>query len=347
MKRALGYLVGFTIVILSLYWAVLFRLSAHNSGGVDNLTDNPVVQTRFEQLVIETLVPAILGNAILEVEEKTSRTDDEGQWSSTEMTWRLPQTLDTRLVAAELEQMTDELAPHATVYRSSPEDNVEVLRIYLGKRLTHHLTLQPTLSTLLPPQGDTPALLAVVVTGLGHNGRADHEIIETEFPITVAIDPFAPFALRNARDSLHFFKEVIVTSTGDDLSSEDIASAISAVPNSTGLLLASAPREIPHAALSASDHYMLALPVSTETPAIREATSEGVRLITSNLSIGDDGLLRFQHQLRGQPYLVVTISATSQHLSELLDFIANAPQELLRPVFLSEILELQRSEENY
>ena len=331
-----------------LYWAVVWRLSNHSSSsGALNAAVSPVVQTRFEQLVIETMVPAILGSATLEIEEQTMRTDDEGEWTSTEMTWRLPQTLETDLVATELEQMTRELAPHATVYRSSPDYNVEVLRIYLGKRLTHHLTIHPTLSTLLPPQGDTPALLAVVVTGLGHNGQEDRQIIEANFPLTVAIEPFAPFALRDARDSLHLFKEVIVSSTSDDMSAEEIAGTLSAVPNSTGLLLAAAPRELPIVALSTAHHYLLALQASTETPAIREATSAGVRLIKSNLSILDDGLLRFQHQIRSHPYLVVTLPATSQHLPELLDYVENAPNSLLRPVFLSEILDYRQSEGGY
>jgi len=345
VKRALGFVLGFALVIIMLYWAVIWRLSSLKSDDrAFDATVSPVVQTRFEQLVIETMVPAILGNATLVAEERTTRTDDEGEWTSTEMTWQLPQTLETDRVAAELGQMTSELAPHATVYQSSPDYNVEVLRIYLGKRLTHHLTIQPTLSTLLPPQGDTPALLAVVVTGLGHNGRDDRQIIESSFPLTVAIEPFAPFALRNARDSLHLFKEVIVAATSDDLSAEEISSGLSAVPNSTGLLLAPAPRELPIEALSSAHHYMLALQSSTETPAIREATSSGIRLLTSNLSIVDDGLLRFQHLIRSHPYLVVTLPADSQQLTELLDYVENAPESLLRPVFLSEIINYQQSE---
>jgi hypothetical protein len=331
-----------------LYWLVVWRLSDHDSTrGQLDATASPVVQTRFEQLVIETMVPAILGDSTLETEERTARTDDEGEWSSTEMTWRLPQSSATARAADEMERMTAELAPHATVYRSSPEDNVEVLRIYLGKRLTHHITLQPTLSTLLPPQGEAPALLAIVVTGLGYNGSTDRQIIETEFPLTVAIEPFAPFALRDARDSLQHFKEVIVTASDNGMSDEEITEALSAVPNSTGLLLAPAPSELPHEELSETDHYMVALQASTETPAIRRATNEGVRLITSDLAVRDDGLLRFQHKLRTHSSIVVTLPATSQHLTELLDFVETAPQSLLRPVFLTEILDFRQEAEGY
>jgi len=293
------------------------------------------------------MVPAILGDATLESEVRTPRVDDEGDWASTDMVWRLPQRMDTSLTAEELAQMTADLAPHATVYRSSPDDGVEVLRIYLGKRLIHHLTLQPTLSTLLPPQGETPALLAIVVTELGHNGRIDQEIIDTNFPLTVSIEPFAPFALRDARGALQSYKEVIVTSTRNDLTSVEIAEAMSAVPNSTGLLLSPAPSELPHAALTEAGYYLLGLRAATDTPAIRHATNEGIRLITSDLSIGDEGLLRFQHQLRTEPSLVVTLPATSEHLSELLEFVGNAPASLLRPVYLSEVLDFQSSGRSY
>ena len=168
MKTRLAWALVLGICLVAMWRGTLWVI---DTVVLEERTDAEIFSTHrvtaLEELVMETLVPAALSEAVLQDETETNEQDDQGTWKSHYMSWKLPEGEDPGRMALRLQQLAQELAPDSHVYVTT-EDELDVdLRIYVGKRLTHHLHLEPTLSADLPPQGEEPALVALVVTGFG------------------------------------------------------------------------------------------------------------------------------------------------------------------------------------
>jgi hypothetical protein len=113
-------------------------------------------------------------------------------------------------------------------------DGIDVeLRAYRGPVLRQQLLLIPDLPS--PPsytksvKDPSRPLISIIVIGLGESKASN--IINQPVPITIAIKPFTPFALRIARLAASSWHEVIV-----DLPPEmTAAEAQHAIPNASGL----------------------------------------------------------------------------------------------------------------
>jgi polysaccharide deacetylase 2 family uncharacterized protein YibQ len=323
------------------FYQLSFSLSDRFVHGESKAPATAVESTasELERLVVETLVPTVLQDAELVENITEIRTDDMGEWNSIAMTWQLRENEDPARIATRLLTLTGEMAPQARVYRSSQDALVEDLRIYVGKRLTHHLRLIPTLSEKLPPQKSKPTQLAIVVLGLGANGSESRTILSEDFPMSVGITPYSPFALRQSRDAIHKHKEVLTYIDGPLNRPEDLLKALLAVPNSTGVALNTPPSELPVQQLLEKNLYLLDVQGEIESDALRQASNAGVKTLHLDHEYSQGDTLRLRHLTRVSEGLIVTVQVEKkQALADLLSLVKNANPKEIQPVFLSELL---------
>ena len=343
MKRVATGLALFCAAAIVFYQASFF-LAERLVRGESVAPSSPVEisTTELERLVVETLVPAVLKDATLLEDSTEVRGDDMGEWNSVRMSWQLPEGEDPERTASRLMGLAQEMAPQATVYRSQQEALVESLRIYVGKRLTHHIQLTPTLSQELPPRRNVPTDLAVVVLGLGQNGQETRAVLERRFPLTVAIEPYSPFALRQARDAILKHKEVLGYFEEPLRSEEELVRGLAAVHNATGIALHAPPQALPAKKLVDDSLYVLDSQGDIESDALRRATNSGVSVLKLDHAFEAGDLLKIQHIARVSTGLIVTVSVDEKdELEELLTWVENDAGREIRPVFLSELLNHQ------
>lgn len=159
-------------------------------------------------------------------------------------TYRMPPGSQPLEAAKRLRALADARSIELYV---SPEDGLDArVRVYAGASLRRQLLFVPTLPTTPPvarpryPR-ERP-LIALIVANLGASSA--RSVVEAGFPITVAVRPFTPFALRIAEDSALAWQEVLahLPAAGSPLGQErSVADAVKAVPHATGLLLDEAP----------------------------------------------------------------------------------------------------------
>jgi polysaccharide deacetylase 2 family uncharacterized protein YibQ len=343
--KAIAIRLSVFILVALVFYQLSFSLSDRFVHGESKAPETAVESTasELERLVVETLVPAVLQDAELIENIAEIRTDDMGEWNSITMTWQLREQDDPARIATRLLTLTEEKAPQARVYRSSKDALVEDLRIYVGKRLTHHLRLIPTLSEKLPPQKARPTRLAVVVLGLGNNGAESRTILNEEFPMSVGITPYSPFALRQSRDAIHKHKEVLTYIDGPLNRPVDLLKALSAVPNSTGVALNTPPSELPIQQLLEKNLYLLDVQGEIESDALRKAINAGVQTLHLDLEYSQSDALRLRHLARVSDGLIVTVQVEEKKaLNDLFSLVKNANPKEIQPVFLSELLNLTR-----
>ena len=115
------------------------------------------------------------------------------------------------------------------------------IRVYAGPTLRHQILLVPTLpADPKPPRTralrERP-LIALIVSGLGDARRP--ELTRLDIPLTVAIQPYSPFALRLAHQAAMRWDEVLLDMTGmgeDVRDRRRLSQAFHAVPFATGVL---------------------------------------------------------------------------------------------------------------
>lgn len=237
LKRALLLGVVGIIVIVMLVWAV------------------PSIVGSILKPLARTFEPTRLAHSPDEVDsivrdwirrlgavEVFSREEEDGVIRSI---YRLPRGGEPTEVSQRLRNFAEE--QDLEVY-TSLVDGIDVeLRAYHGPRLRQQLLLVPDLPE--PPsfgygkQHLKRPMLALIVTGLGD--AADQQAISAKVPITVAIQPFTPFSLRNARLAAINGHEVLV----DLPTGMAPADGQSAIPHASGIWVNSTPVR----ALSPSD----------------------------------------------------------------------------------------------
>ncbi len=151
--------------------------------------------------------------------------------------WELPPPLDPAAVAAALRR--DAEARGIELYASVTPESDARIRVYAGAALRWDLLLVPPLPEhpprLRPASSRQRPYLALVVAGLG-TGPAP-AALDRDLPLTVAVVPGAPYALRVARAAALRWQEVLVDlrAAASPLIAEP-AAALAAVPHATGIL---------------------------------------------------------------------------------------------------------------
>lgn len=189
-------------------------------------------------------VDAFVGRALPEAGavRALSSQDAEGVQRAT---WQLrPDTTAEQATAA----LREAARAAGVELHAVPRDTLDAeVRVYAGSALRHEVLLIPSLPADSPPpravnRRERP-LVALVVAGLGP--REATGLVRTPAPLTLAVEPYTPFALATARDAALAWQEVLVEVT----EGEDAAAALQAVPFATGALARGAAGEGAAAAL--------------------------------------------------------------------------------------------------
>jgi polysaccharide deacetylase 2 family uncharacterized protein YibQ len=298
---------------------------------------------QIEELVVERLVPAALSEATLEAEETRSETDDQGSWTAHMLTWRLPEGEDPHRTAMRIQQLAEEMAPDSHVYVTSRDELDIDVRIYVGKRQTHHLKLLPTLSPKVPPIAGGPALVALVVTGLGEDGPGGQAVLDRSLPLTLGMLAFRPFTLRQSLQAAVKHKEILLQFSDKPNSNTEIMEAFEAVPPATGLLIDVVPQSLPVSLLLEQDLYLLDATGEVEGSVLRTASHAGVPVLRTIDHLEgeiEEDLLRLRHLARSHRGVVLTVEIGDPACKEVLDWLEKVDPREIRPAFLTEILDL-------
>jgi hypothetical protein len=229
LKRALLLGVVGIIVIVTLVWAVPSIVESMLKPLTRTFEPTDLAHSEDE---VDTIVRDWIRR--LGAAEVFSREEEDGVIRSI---YRLPRGGEPTEVARRLRNFAEE--EDLEVY-TSLVDGIDIeLRAYHGPRLRQQLLLVPDLPE--PPsfaygkQHLKRPMLSLIVTGLGN--AADQAAINAKVPITVAIQPFTPFSLRNARLAAIQGHEVLV----DLPSGMAIADGQSAIPYASGVWVNSTP----------------------------------------------------------------------------------------------------------
>ena len=298
---------------------------------------------QIEELVVERLVPAALSEATLEAEEIRTESDDQGEWTAHMLTWRLPEREDPKRTAMRIQQLAEEMAPDSQVYVTSRNELDIDVRIYVGKRQTHHLKLLPTLSPKVPPIAGGPALVALVVTGLGEDGPGGQAVLDRSLPLTLGMLAFRPFTLRQSLQAAVKHKEILLQFSEKPKTNMEIREAFEAVPPATGLLIDAVPQSLPVSLLLDQDLYLLDATGEVEGSVLRTASHAGVpvlRTIDHLQGEIEEDLLRLRHLARSHRGVVLTVEIGDPACDAVLDWLEEVDSREIRPAFLTEILDL-------
>jgi len=297
---------------------------------------------QIEELVVETLVPAALAEATLVQEETHVEEDDLGTWDAHLLAWRLPEGESPHRAAMRIQQLARELAPDSHVYVTDKNELDVDLRIYVGKRQTHHLKLLPTLSAKIPPVSGKPALVALVITGLGTDGPLGDSILARPLPLTLGMLAYRPFTLRLSLQAAIKHKEVVLQLADRPRTDVEILEAFEAVPPATGLLIDELPESLPVSIMLERDLYLLDATGEVEGSVLRTANHAGIPVVRAIDHLEGDiseDLLRLRHLSRSHSGLVLTVEATDPACDTALNWLENADPNEIRPAFLTEILD--------
>jgi hypothetical protein len=298
---------------------------------------------QIEELVVERLVPAALSEATLEREATRNESDDQGNWTAHMLTWRLPEGEDPQRTAMRIQQLAEEMAPDSHVYVTS-RDALDIdVRIYVGKRQTHHLKLLPTLSPKVPPIAGGPALVALVVTGLGEDGPAGQAVLDRGLPLTLGMLAFRPFTLRQSLQAAVKHKEILLQFSEKPESNTEIQEAFEAVPPATGLLVDEVPQSLPVSLFLDQDLYLLDATGEVEGSVLRAASHAGVPVLRTIDHLEGEietDLLRLRHLVRSHRGVVLTVEVGDPACDAVLDWLEQVDSREIRPAFLTEILDL-------
>ncbi len=344
MRRALLVLIAGALLVLGVGNSTQCLAERWIEGGPT--TESPVtLQPALLQEVLETsLLPAVLKEAQLLESSAEERLDPAGTWMSHATRYQLEPGVAPDALAARLQGLAREAVPGADVYVTARDDLEVDVRIYAGKRLVHRLILVPTLEELSKrSRGEAPALVAVVVLGLGQDARQDQAVLQADVPLSVGLVPFSPFALRMARDATRNHKEVLVELPAGVTTNAQAAEALMAVPGATGVVLRTPPQALAPDLLLSRSMVLLDATGTAEGTALRAARERGVPLLRRDDDLSGDlraSLNRAHHVARKLGRVILVVDVSAGNAAQVVAWMNAADPRDLRPVFLSEVAAL-------
>jgi len=182
-----------------------------------------------------TAVDSFLAQALERIgaDEVLARDENEGVVRAIH---RLPRGADAVAAAQRVRDLGEDQG--IELYVNSPDGLDAELRIYAGRHLRARVLLIPDLGATpsaprVPTLRERP-LVSLVVAGLG--GQDVAEIMNSSVPLSLAVRPWTPFALRIAREGLQHWHEILV-----HMPATDTDAAARAVPWASGWLLDTGP----------------------------------------------------------------------------------------------------------
>lgn len=331
--------VGWAVVLVGLAvlgWQLTWRMAEDVVGG--EVTEEAAPDGKLLRLaeIADEIVESELTDAVVLADEN----NQDNLWPTRRKRVRLPTGFDPNERAALIEQLIEDPRygddPPLQAYVTTANELDVDVRIYVGKRLSHHVSIEPTLGEAANQEDVTP-LVAIVVSDLGVDGRGT-AVLKAPIPLSVGIVPFSPFALRNARDAAIQHKEVLI----DLQPGQPLDLAVDAVPYATGLLVGENPAMDLDDALLSSEHlYLLDAAGEIEPATLREARNAGIPVLRANENVEEDRdwSARVEHlaALHGAVVLTTTVADAPGAIRWLA-----ARGNTLRPAFANEVLERRR-----
>jgi hypothetical protein len=240
--------------------------------------------------------------------------------------YQLPKGAETAMIAQRFRGFAEEVG--VELY-ASPVDGLDLeIRAYAGPKLRQQLLLVPDLPN--PPKlkgairnPDRP-MLSVVITNVGESSI--DKLLKVRTPITVAIKPYTPFALRTARIAANQWHEVLAHVPPEMTPQE----AQRAVPLATGIWYDGTPV----APLSA--HDVVVVPADRVSGA---RTPEAIRVVAAQRSDRRDSLAtlnRARHIAAKMGRAALVVEADDPGIDDILAWAVRAHQDGYRIVLASE-----------
>lgn len=239
---------------------------------------------------------------------------------------QLPRDAQTDIVAQRLRGLADEAG--LELY-ASPVDGLDLeIRAYAGPKLRQQLLLVPDLPK--PPRlrgavrnPDRP-MVAIVVTDVGK--ASIEKLLAVRAPITVAIEPYTPFALRTARIAASEWHEVLAHVPKNMTPQE----AQRAVPLATGIWFDGTP------VAPLGTHDVVVVPADEVSGA---STPDAIRVLAAQRSDRRDAMAtlnRARHIAVRMGRSAMVITASDPKLDEVLAWSEQAHTQGYRVVMASE-----------
>jgi len=319
IRRAVTTAVG-VLALLGLVAWVVPGLFASLSGGeatVNVAPQKPKVSPVEVDLFLEDALKRLGTTSVLQREE------EDGVIRGI---YQLPRDAQTEIVAQRLRGLADEAG--LELY-ASPVDGLDLeIRAYAGATLRQQLLLVPDLPK--PPNlrgavrnPDRP-MLSIVVTEVGK--ASIEKLLSVRAPITVAIEPYTPFALRTARIAASKWHEVLAHVPKNMTPQE----AQRAVPLATGIWFDGTP------VAPLGTHDVVVVPADEISGA---STPEAIRVLAAQRSDRRDAmatLKRTRHIAVRMGRAAMVITASDPKLDEVLAWSEKAHTQGYRVVLASE-----------
>jgi len=311
-----GVVLGALILVT---WAVpgIFRLL----NATDDTQTVPVVR---EYVSIEE-VDRFLADTLkrLGAEEVLKREEDDAVIRGI---YQLPRGAQTEMIAQRLRSFADESS--IELY-ATPVDGLDLeVRVYAGPTLRQQILLVPDLPKPPTLKGalrnpDRP-MLSVIVTGVGE--ASIDKLLNVNAPITVAIKPYTPFALRTARIAASKWHEVIAHVPKNMTPQE----AQRAVPLATGIWYDGT------LVAPLGTHDVVVVPADEVSGA---RTPDGMRMVAAQRSDRRNSIAtlnRARHIAARMGRSALVVEASDPGLPDILKWAASAQRQGYRIVLASE-----------
>ncbi len=311
-----GVLLSMVVLVT---WAVpgIFRL-------LNATDDTPIAPVVRKDVPIEE-VDRFLADALkrLGAEEVLKREEDDAVVRGI---YQLPRDAQTEMIAQRLRGFADEAG--IELY-ASPVDGLDLeLRAYAGPTLRQQILLVPDLPT--PPilkgaiRNPDRAMLSLIVTDVGE--ASIDKLLNVNAPITVAIKPYTPFALRTARIAANKWHEVIAHVPKNMTPQE----AQRAVPLATGIWYDGT------LVAPLGTHDVVVVPADEVSGA---RTPDGIRMVAAQRSDRRNSIAtlnRARHIAARMGRSALVVEASDPGLPDILKWAANAHRQGYRIVLASE-----------
>lgn len=255
--------------------------------------------------------------------EVLSREDDDGVVRGI---FQLPRGSANSMIAQRLRQFADEA--EVELY-ASPVDGLDLeVRVYSGPSLRQQILLVPDLPDPPTLKKSIRALdrpvLSIIVVDVG-DASAD-SILSVEVPISVAIQPYTPFALRTARIAASSWHEVLAHVPRNMTPQE----AQRAVPLATGIWFDGTP------VAPLGKHDVVVVPADRISGA---RTPDALRVLAAQRSDRHDSMAtlnRARHIAARMGQSALVVKADDPGLSDILSWASKAHKDGYRIALASE-----------